>query len=675
VLRNIFIIATMIIYIFANQFSLKDAQHTINISVNSVDIQEVLDKTIQKAKQIDFAKLKVDDKSIKIHTKRVAKIEENLKLLASYRSELELDSIDIKSLKISLQNAQQQYNRDINRIYKKNHQIDRYTYIVVATKGELDYNIDLENFLIDKYAIKLYDQTTTLHKSLQSVQMKSIIKTQKDFGQKSIDVIYEYPLRANNITLRILKVIQNPFVKPNLNKKQSSNVAVYKNQALKESTSKIYDLNDINIDTIKNDLLQSYHLPVDAIRSFVQEIKTKTDLQKQKNDFVKNTNKITAVLNQLETQHKKELRTIVNINEQYQQKKAKVKQLQPKIDKLLEQTQLLLKPYDIKITKETIGAITIIDPKLYKERVDLNEEVDYIRRKIKSYITKITVSDIQQSDTLIDFDDLLSITTKKHKVVKYNTISFLPYLTKDNKIALFVFASVSIKDKLDENDLTTFGMKYTTLKFIPVKQGYKTIFAGQTEVTLALVKEYLETHSFKKTFDSYCLDESLLPEEAKDYKNITSEYYNYPAVCFKVDKIDKFLEWVSKKIKRQIILPTSKDWGYVASNANSTTYCWGDESVEDLASEDELPENIYIEDKDEDTTISQVAKYKKSKLGLYDMCGNVFELTKDEDGLTYKGNSFSSYIEESVGEGEEYSDDINPSLGLRLFYIKDLTNE
>jgi len=252
---------------------------------------------------------------------------------------------------------------------------------------------------------------------------------------------------------------------------------------------------------------------------------------------------------------------------------------------------------------------------------------------------------------------------------------FLPYLTKDNKIALFVFASVSIKDKLDENDLTTFGMKYTTLKFIPVKQGYKTIFAGQTEVTLALVKEYLETHSFKKTFDSYCLDESLLPEEAKDYKNITSEYYNYPAVCFKVDKIDKFLKWVSKKIKRQIILPTSKDWGYVASNANSTTYCWGDESVEDLASEDELPENIYIEDKDEDTTISQVAKYKKSKLGLYDMCGNVFELTKDEDGLTYKGNSFSSYIEESVGEGEEYSDDINPSLGLRLFYIKDLTNE
>ena len=674
-LRNIFIIATMIIYIFANQFSLKDAQHTINISVNSVDIQEVLDKTIQKAKQIDFAKLKVDNKSIKIHTKRVTKIEENLKLLASYRSELELDSIDLKSLKISLQNAQQQYNRDINRIYKKNHQIDRYTYIVVATKGELDYNIDLENFLIDKYAIKLYDQTTTLHKSLQSVQMKSIIKTQKDFGQKSIDVIYEYPLRANNITLRILKVIQNPFVKPNLNKKQSSNVAVYKNQALKESTSKIYDLNDINIDTIKNDLLQSYHLPVDAIRSFVQEIKTKTDLQKQKNDFVKNTNKITAVLNQLETQHKKELRTIVNINEQYQQKKAKVKQLQPKIDKLLEQTQLLLKPYDIKITKETIGAITIIDPKLYKERVDLNEEVDYIRRKIKSYITKITVSDIQQSDTLIDFDDLSSTTTKKHKVVKYNTISFLPYLTKDNKIALFVFASVSIKDKLDENDLTTFGMKYTTLKFIPVKQGYKTIFAGQTEVTLALVKEYLETHSFKKTFDSYCLDESLLPEEAKDYKNITSEYYNYPAVCFKVDKIDKFLKWVSKKIKRQIILPTSKDWGYVASNANSTTYCWGDESVEDLASEDELPENIYIEDKDEDTTISQVAKYKKSKLGLYDMCGNVFELTKDEDGLTYKGNSFSSYIEESVGEGEEYSDDINPSLGLRLFYIKDLTNE
>ena len=53
------------------------------------------------------------------------------------------------------------------------------------------------------------------------------------------------------------------------------------------------------------------------------------------------------------------------------------------------------------------------------------------------------------------------------------------------------------------------------------------------------------------------------------------------------------------------------------------------------------------------------------------MCGNVFELTKDEGELTYKGNSFSSYIEVSIGEGEVYSQDINSNLGLRLFYIKD----
>jgi len=114
----------------------------------------------------------------------------------------------------------------------------------------------------------------------------------------------------------------------------------------------------------------------------------------------------------------------------------------------------------------------------------------------------------------------------------------------------------------------------------------------------------------------------------------------------------------------------------VASNSDTTDYCWGNATPDDLLDEGKKPENIYIDGLDEEeSTIQKVALYPKSKSGIYDMCGNVFELVIQDGELGYKGNSFSSYIEMADGEAESYEDDVNPTLGLRLFYLKDLTNE
>jgi len=673
-MKNIVLIIFLgIVLIYANDFSLKDATKTVNISVNSVDIDDLLEKSKKEIDKIDFKKLKFENKSSNYHKKRIDKAIYNLKLLSGYRQKLELSYIDRTDLAKSLTKAKKLYDRNINRIYRANKQIDRYTYILVVSKGDLSYESDLENFVIDKYAIKKYDQTTTLEKSLQSTKMQNTIKTQKEFGQKYVDTIYDYIIRSENLNLAVLKVTQNPFVK--LSKMMKNKTQKVENDVLKESTIFINDLSSQDFAQLQQKLQKKYSLDISQIKPFISELKDKVDITKQKKDFQNSTNAITNVLKKLETQHEKELQNIATIDDQYKAKINMIKSIEPKLNNLLSKTQKLLKPYNIRITKETIGNITIVTPKVYKQRVDNKEESEFILRKINSFVSRINISDLKQSDLLIDFEDLTSTTKKTQKIIEYETIHALPYIEKNNEMGLLIFGSISIKDKLNEDDMLSFPLSYTTLKFVPIKKGYKTIFTGQKEVTLGLVKEFLEENSFKRNFDQYCIDESSLPDEAKDYKNITSEFFDYPAVCFKVDKIDTFIKWVSKKINRDIVIPSSNEWGYVASNSQTTEYCWGDESLDDLIDEDIVPENIYLENSDTQSAIKKVAKYPKSKSGLYDMCGNVFELTKDEDELTYKGNSFSSYIEVSIGDGEVYSQDINSNLGLRLFYIKDLTNE
>ena len=657
----------------ANEYSLKNATKTINIDIESVDTQEVVLKTDKRMKSYDFSKLKPDISSVKKHIKRIEKIRTNLKKLTSLKTQMEENYVDIKLLEDDLKKAKQRYDRAINKIYHENKQLERYSYLVVISKGDKNYEKDLESFIIDKFAIKKYDQSTTLNKSLASVEMQSVIKTQKDFGQKSVDTIYDFVDRTTGTTIKVLKVTQNPFVKSASN--SSNKAMVRKNDNFAESKVQIYDLANEDLTSLQFDLEDKYKVPDESLNEFMSNLKPKIDLMKYSIDFAKSTAKINQVLKKLEQEHVIQSEKVLEIQDKYDSKKDINKQIAPVMDDLLQQTQKLLKPYNISLTKEAIGKISIITPKIYSEIVQYKEERDYIRRKVKSFVSKIKVTDLQQSDTLVNFADLSSVTKNQHKTVEFESIHLLPYLDVNNKIGVLIFAAVEIKDKLDQNDALEFHFKYDEIEFIPVQKGYKTIFVAQTEVTLGLVKEFLETHSYKRYFDQYCIDESLLPEEAKNYKKVPQEYYKYPAVCFKVDNIDGFLSWVSKKIKRDVIIPKSEDWSYVATNGGTTDYCWGNATPDELLEDDKLPENIYLEENDKDTTIEKVGSYSKSKLGIYDMCGNVFELVKQDGDLGYKGNSFSSYIEVTNDEAEMYEDDINPTLGLRLFYIKDLTNE
>ena len=659
-------------FLVASNISLKGVPKTTNLYVGSVDTQEVLQKVDKYYKSYDFTTLSKDKKGIQKHLNRLDTIEANLKTLASLRSQLEINYEDIKQLEVDIKNFKKYYNKKINRIYKNNSSLDRYTYIVVASKIGDNYKKELQNFLVENYAITKYDQSTTLEKSLASTKMQNIIKTKKEFGQKSVEDVYDFVIRANNVVIKILRVTQNPFVKFSSNDKTTT---THSSMVFDSSKSKIYDIKDIDTNKLITDIQQYFKLSDVVIKPFASELKSKVNISKYKKEFDKSSKKIVSILQKLENTHKTLAPKGVALQDEYSSKKELAKNISKKLTTLLQQTQKLLKPYNISLTKENIGTISIVTPKIYSEKVQYKEEKEYIHRKVKAYISGISVTSLQQSETLIDFSDLSSETKKQHKLVEFETIHTLPFLDNNNKIGVLVFSSIAIKTKVDENDLVKFDFKYDTINFVPIKKGYKTIFVAQTEVTLGIVKEFLEHNLAKKYFDQYCIDESFLPEEAKDFKNISQEYYRYPAICFKVDKIDGFINWVSKKTKRDITIPSVADWEYVASNSDTTDYCWGDATPEELEEEEQLPENIYLENSDIQSSIMPVAKFPKSKAGVYDMCGNVFELTKQDGELTYKGNSFSSYIEESRGDAEYYSDEVNPSLGLRLFYIKDLTNE
>ena len=337
-----------------------------------------------------------------------------------------------------------------------------------------------------------------------------------------------------------------------------------------------------------------------------------------------------------------------------------------------------MKKYDITYTREDINSLIVLTPQIKSEPVILDEEKDFFMRKAKSYISKINITELKQSETLTDFVDLDSKNTNTHKTIQFNTLHLKPFIKNEKELGILLFSTIRIKDKITEDDIIKFPMKYTTLRFIPVKKGYDTLYISDSESTIGLVKEFLESknkkgkkYKFSKSFDNFCVEDSFLPNKAKNYLKIKKNFYNYPAVCFRISNLDKFLEWVSLKINRKVELPSVEEWSYIATNAKTTKYCWGNQTVDQLIEDEEKPENIvYTEDMS--MQIKKVKTFEASLTGIYDMCGNVYELVKDDkDEIMVKGNSYTSFVQKSDGYPEVFSDDLNLDTGLRLFYKKE----
>jgi len=636
-----------------------------NIAISTLDSSELLEevsKRIQKnslknlASKKDYKSIVLDVETLRIDISEIVKLQKDARSASQ----------NLKSLIEKYNSSEARYNKKMKRIYKANRNIKRVVYYVVSHKLDEDYTLSLKNALVDKYAIEKYDQSTLIKESNGNMSYSNVITTNKEFGQMQIESLEDFTYREQGFNVKLVKVTQSPFV----SSKTATTANAFENSVDKFEMSEsvtLYEIEDIK--KLSSEYLSKLLLPQNEQKLIVETIKKSVNVKKA-NKKVKKVNK--SVLKALKKIAKTHDKYVVGLNNASGKINAQIEKTQKKDEKLKEKIQSatnIAKHYSIKLNLEELNKLIILTPKLYSEYVELGEEREFVIRKIKSYLSKVTISELSQSETLTNSYNLQTKNINKQKFVEYKSLHFLAF-TKGKELSMLVFSTIELEDKISKSDLIRKSFKYTSLTFVPIKQRFKTIFVATTEITLGIVKEFVETNKQHKYFDKYCLEDSPLPEDAKNFKSVASEFYEYPAVCFKAEKVDGFMKWLSKKTRKNIVFPSSEEWSYVASNANSSDYCWGNETIQEL-NEDELrPENIYYED-NLDTTIEAVKQHKKSILGIYDMCGNVHELVKDDDELAIKGTSYISFLENSNAPALEYDDGLNTSVGIRAFYIKE----
>ena len=633
-----------------------------NITLQTLDRDEVNYKIVQRMKSVKLTNLtKVD---YKVHQKNIQELQEDIFKVLETKDAIHQSQNKLKEQQTFYNEHNASYQTKLQDIYRSVKNIHRESFYIVTHKLDQDYKQELQNMLVDKYGVTKFEQSMKLTENDNgSSSFSNVIKTTKEFGEMQIEVLKDFTFREKNLNFKLVKVVQYPFVQAKTslqNKVQKSEIDKF----AEDSGIKIYQLstNQFNY----KDVVESYDINKSEKQDISTEVGAFIDLQKVSKNFTHSSKNIENAVQKIEKFHDTELALLNKYANLINGLNSTLKDEELDLKQNIEKMQALAKEYSLELNVDDLDKLIIVTPKIYEENVDLGEEKEFIARKAKSYLSKVTINNLSQSETLKNYVDLRTTNSDVKKMIEYNSIHLLPFV-EGKKLAVFMFAVIEVKEKVTQSNYVTKQFKYGKIEFVPINRGYTTLFAANTELTIGIIKEFLETHRQNKYFDEYCLEDSFLPPEAKDMKNVAPEFYNYPAICMKIDKIEDIMKWLSQKTQKELMIPRVVDWSYVASNANSTSYCWGNETLEELKEDEQTPENIYYED-EKDTTIEPVAQHKASLMGMYDMCGNVHELVKDGEVFMVKGNSFISYIEKSDAPAMDYGYDLSPALGLRLFY-------
>lgn len=119
-----------------------------------------------------------------------------------------------------------------------------------------------------------------------------------------------------------------------------------------------------------------------------------------------------------------------------------------------------------------------------------------------------------------------------------------------------------------------------------------------------------------------------------------------PAVCLNWNEAIAYTKWLSKKTGKKYGLLSESEWEYAARAGTTTAAYWGDKQKDacayangsDLTRKDKFPEwNADQPCHDGFIYTAPVGSFKPNAFGLYDMMGNVFEMTADCLNLNYSG--------------------------------------
>lgn len=638
-----------------------------NIQTSSFDKDEVLQKVKLKAKQFNYAHLP-DAKTANLHVQKIKQFNSDIENLLEYKNKGNLLFQKLNEKQKNLQYLQTKTKKSIQRKTRNYATLKRTTYYVVMEPIGQSYKEELQNFLIDKYAITKYRQNLKTTMSDRGVESFSyIIENEKEFGLMKQEVLKEHTYREKNLHLLLVKVVQYPFKSTNISAKNNTTSTTV--DKFKESSVEIIPVQSIQ-DVAKKLALK---LSDAATTKVAKEINKTIPLKKSKKRLYRANKQIKDATKKLYTTYKSNIEKLNSAASAVEFAKQNYQANQKAIEELKDKVIKLAGYYGIELNTDELQKIVVLSPAEYAEYVEADEEVDFVMRKTKKYLQSISLEGVAQQEKIINFYDLDVKNLAQVLMLQYDSLHLMPYI-EGKKLSLMLFGVLKVEKKITKDDYIRKTLSYSTLEFLPVQKGYERIFVQTTELSVGTVKEFLE-QKHKKTkyfFDTYCLEDSTLPEGARDFKNVEEEYYDYPAVCYKQEKIQDILEWLSQKVGKKITLATSDEWSYVATNANTTKYCWGNESVDELIENEKVVENIFIESEDYpqdgEPRLRKIQSFPPSKLGFYDMCGNGYELVKQDGEFMIKGNSYISYIEESAAPALEYDYTLNPLITLRVLY-------
>ncbi len=175
-----------------------------------------------------------------------------------------------------------------------------------------------------------------------------------------------------------------------------------------------------------------------------------------------------------------------------------------------------------------------------------------------------------------------------------------------------------------------------------VEISVRPMWVAKTEVTWAEYKEFMKMYSIFKEFEARgerTVDEGDLSDAvtAPTPLYVPTHTYEFgedprqPAVTMTQYAAQQYSKWLSLLTHRQYRLPTEVEWEYACRAGTTTAYSWGDDpsGIDDYA---------WFYDNREEEGPATVASKKPNPFGLYDMHGNVAELTIDqysEDGYQW----------------------------------------
>ena len=110
---------------------------------------------------------------------------------------------------------------------------------------------------------------------------------------------------------------------------------------------------------------------------------------------------------------------------------------------------------------------------------------------------------------------------------------------------------------------------------------------------------------------------------------------NHPAVCVNKGDVDAYIRWLNQKTGNRYRLPTEAEWEYAARAGTQTARYWGDgetnactyANVADQTAKAKWSLTNIFSCTDGYADTAPVGSFQPNAFGLYDMLGNVWELT------------------------------------------------